>query len=178
MYRLSPKEKEEVERQIAFLLDQGWIEPSKSPYGAPILFAEKKDGSLRMCVDYRALNKATRKDRFPMPRIDDLFDQLHGAKWFSSLDLQSGYHQILISDEDVPKTAFLTHQGQFAYRVMSFGISNAPSTFARVMAKILEPVLGKYAVVYMDDILIFSKGSEEEHLKHVVSGRLATHAED
>ena len=167
MYRLSPREKEEVEKQIAFLLEQGWIEPRKSPFGAPILFAEKKDGGLRMCQDFRGVNKITLKDKHPIGRIDDLIESLHGAKWFSSLDLQAGYHQIRISEEDVDKTGFLTHQGQYVYRVLPFGLSNAPSTFARMMQKVLEPVLGKYVVVYLDDILIYSKGTEEEHMQHV-----------
>jgi hypothetical protein len=166
MYRLSPREKQEVEEQVADLLKRGWIEPSTSPYGAPIVFAQKKDGSLRMCVDYRALNAITVKNRYPLPRIDDLLDQLHGATRFTSIDLQMGYHQIKITADDVPKTAFLTHQGLFQYRVLCFGISNAPSTFQAVMNKALAPVLGKTALVYMDDILVFSK-NPDDHAQHL-----------
>ncbi|KAJ9532205.1 hypothetical protein QJQ45_003891 [Haematococcus lacustris] len=114
-YKLSPKEEAEVKRQVSELQARGLIEPSSSPYGASVLFVEKKDGSLRMCVDYRALNKLTVKDRYPLPRIDDLFDKLAGKKVFSSLDLQSGYHQIRISEADRPKTAFLTPMGQFQF---------------------------------------------------------------
>jgi hypothetical protein len=159
-FRLSPREKEEAERQVAWLLEQGWVEPSTSPYGSTILFKEKKDGDLRMCIDYRALNQLTVKNRYPLPRIDDLLDSLHGAKVFSSLDLQHGYHQIRIQDEDVPKTAFITHKGLFQYKVLCFGLCNAPGTFQAVMNKVLAPVLGKCAVVYMDDILVYSNSME------------------
>jgi hypothetical protein len=170
MYRLSPREKEEVEKQIAYQIQQGWIEPSTSSFGAPILFVEKKDGGLRMCVDYRALNKLTVKNRYPLPRIDDLFDQLRDARVFSTLDLQAGYHQIRISPQDVPKTAFLTHKGLYQYRVLSFGLCNAPSTFQSVMNHTLAPLLGKCVVVYIDDILVFSRTMEEhkEHLAQVL----------
>ena len=165
-FRMSPREKEEAEKQVAWLLEMGWIEPSSSPYGSTILFKEKKDGTLRMCVDYRALNQLTVKNRYPLPRIDDLLDQLHGATVFSSLDLQHGYHQIRIADSDVPKTAFMTHRGLYQYKVLCFGLSNAPSSFQAVMNRVLAPVIGKCAVVYMDDILIFSR-SMEEHAQHL-----------
>ena len=168
MFRLSPKEKLEVEKQVSELLAKGWIEPSISPYGAPILFVQKKDGTLRMCIDYRALNKQTVKNRYPLPRIDDLLDQLHGSCVFTSLDLQSGYHQIRITDDDVEKTAFRTHRGLYQFRVLPFGLSNAPSTFQAAMNAVLGPVLGKFCLVYMDDILIFSK-SAAEHAEHVRS---------
>ncbi|KAJ9512229.1 hypothetical protein QJQ45_012793 [Haematococcus lacustris] len=121
MYKLSPREEAEVKKQVAELLAKGLIEPSNSPYGAPILFVQKKDGSLRMSIDYRALNKLTVRDRYPLPRIDDLFDKLAGKRVFSSLDLQSGYHQIRITEEDVPKTAFLTPMGQFQFKVLCLG---------------------------------------------------------
>jgi len=126
LYRMSPAEKVEMERQVTEGLRQGIIEPSTSPYGAPCLFVTKKDGSLRMCVDCRALNKITVKNKYPLPRIDDLLDQLHGATVFSSLDLQSGYRQIRIQDEDVPKTAFKTPMGLYQFRVLAFGLTNAP----------------------------------------------------
>ena len=166
MYRLSPSELEAAKAAVKDLLSKGLIESSSSPYGAPILFVTKKDGSLRMCVDYRALNKLTVKNRYPLPRIDDLFDQLQGAVVFSSLDLASGYHQIRITDEDVPKTAFRTPMGHYQFRVLCFGLTNAPSTFQAVMNRLLEPFIGKFALVYMDDVLIYSKSSAD-HAEHV-----------
>ena len=166
MYRLSPLERQEVENQITWLLKKGWIESSSSPYGAPILFVPKKDGGLRMCMDWRALNKLTVKNKYPLPRIDDLLDQLHGANIFSIIDLQAGYHQIRIPEEDIPKTAFCTHKGLFQYKVMGFGLSNAPSTFQAMMNKILAPVLGQFALVYLDDIIIYSK-TPVEHAQHL-----------
>jgi hypothetical protein len=169
-YRLSPSEIKEVEKQVSELLLQGLIEPSSSPYGAPVLFVQKKDGTLRMCLDYRLLNSQTIKSKYPLPRIDQLIDQLNGAKILSSLDLQSGYYQIRISPEDVPKTAFLTPFGQYQFKVMSFGLCNAPSTFQAVMNKIFRPYLNKFMCVYLDDILIYSKtlAEHEDHLKKVL----------
>jgi len=166
IYRLSPLEMEELTKQIETLMQKGFIEPSCSPWGAPILFVAKADGSLRMCVDYRALNNVTQKDRYPLPRIDDLFDQLRGAQHFTSLDLQSGYHQVRISEEDIPKTAFRTPLGHFQWRVLSFGLTNAPATFMRMMSQVLAPYIGKFVLVYLDDILIYSK-TEDEHISHI-----------
>ncbi|WP_366144398.1 reverse transcriptase domain-containing protein, partial [Giesbergeria sp.] len=166
MYRLTTEEEAEVRRQVSDLLAKGLIEPSNSPYGAPVLFVQKKDGSLRMCIDYRALNKVTVKDRYPLPNIQDLIDQLHGKKVFSSLDLQSGYHQIHIADDDVQKTAFLTPMGQYQFKVLCFGLTNAPATFQRVMNSIFAPYIGKFVLVYLDDILIMSN-TPEEHLEHL-----------
>lgn len=166
IYHMSPLELAEVKRQLTDLIDMGLIQPSKSPYGAPILFVPKKNGKLRMCIDYRALNKITVKNRYPLPRIDELMDQLHGATVFSKLDLQSGYWQIRIAEQDVPKTAFRTRYGHFEWKVMPFGLTNAPATFQHLMNKILQPYLDKFVVVYLDDILIFSK-TPEEHLEHV-----------
>ena len=170
MFRLSPKELEEVESQVKELLKHGLIEPSSSPYGAPVLFVGKKDGSLRMCIDYRALNKITVKNKYPLPRIDQLLDSLSGAKVFTSLDLQSGYHQIRITPEDVAKTAFRTPFGHYQFKVLSFGLTNAPATFQAAMNNMLRPHLNKFVVVYIDDILIFSKTIEEhqEHVKQVL----------
>lgn len=165
-YRLSPVEVCEVRKQIQELLRKGWIEDSQSPYGASILFVTKKDGSLRMCVDYRALNDLTIKDRSPLPRIDDLLAQMHGATVFSSLDLAQGYHQIRIAEEDVPKTGFTTPDGHYNFKVMCFGLSNAPGTFQKLMNRLFKDQLGKYVVIYLDDILIFSK-TPEEHLCHL-----------
>ena len=156
LYRLSPLEHQEAASQIKLLLEAGLIEPSSSPYGAPILFADEKDGGLRMCIDYRALNnyKLTVKNRYPLPRIDDLLDAAQGAQVFSSIDLLSGYHQIRIQPEDVPKTAFRTPLGLYLWKVLSFGLTNAPATFQAVMNDVLRPVIGKFALVYLDDILI------------------------
>ena len=133
LYRLSQAETAEVKRQVQELLEKGLIEPSTSPYGSPVLFVQKKDGSLRMCIDYRALNKHTVKNRYPIPRIHDLLDQLRGARVFSTLDLQSGYHQIRISEEDIPKTAFRTPFGHYQFKVLCFGLTNAPATFQHAM---------------------------------------------
>lgn len=165
-YRMSPAELQEVRRQLTDMLERGWIRPSTSQYGAPILFARKKDGSLRMCVDYRKLNDVTRKNRTPLPRIDELLDSLHGATVFSSLDLYKGYHQIRVKDEDIHKTAFRTHYGLYEFTVLSFGLTNAPAGFQTMMNSILAPYLGRFCVVYLDDILIYSK-DEQEHLRHV-----------
>ncbi len=165
-YRLSPAERAEVERQVAELLRLGFIEPSASPYGAPILFVHKPDQTLRMCCDFRALNKITVRDRYPLPRIDDLLDQVGGCRVFSSLDLQQGYHQVLIPEEDRAKTAFVTHLGQFQYKVLCFGLTNAPATFQRLMERVLGNRIGRYVLVYLDDILVMSR-TVEEHLVHL-----------
>ena len=164
-YRLSPAELEEAKKQIADLLAKGFIQPSQSPFGAPILFVQKKDGSLRMCIDYRALNNITSRNRYPLPNIADLLDRFSGATVFSSLDLASGYHQIRISEEDVPKTAFTTPFGHYEFRVLSFGLTNAPATFQAVMNRLFGH-LHQFCVVYLDDILIFSK-TPEEHEQHL-----------
>jgi hypothetical protein len=170
MYRLSQAEIAEVKRQLDELLQKGLIEPSTSPYGAPVLFVQKKDGSLRMCIDFRAINKHTIKNRYPLPRIDDLLDKLRGATVFSSLDLQSGYHQIRISKEDVPKTAFRTPFGHFQFKVLCFGLTNAPATFQHAMNHAFSACLDRFVLVYLDDILVYSKNEEEhlEHLEHVL----------
>ncbi|KAJ9524354.1 hypothetical protein QJQ45_008542 [Haematococcus lacustris] len=149
-------EHDELKQQIQDLLAKGMIEPSSSPYAAPVLFVQKKSGELRMCIDYRQLNKITLRDQYPLPRIDDLFDKLSGCKVFSSLDLQAGYHQIRITPEDVPKTAFRTPEGHFQFKVLCFGLTNAPATFQRVMNDAFATVLGKCALVYLDDILVMS----------------------
>ena len=156
-YRMSPAELEEVQKQLQGYLEKGHIRPSTSPYGAPILFVRKKEGTLRMCVDYRALNKQTVKNRYPLPRIDELLDQLHGARVFSKLDLTQGYHQVRVADQDIPKTAFRTRYGHFEFTVMPFGLTNAPATFQHMMNTVLRPYLDKFVVVYLDDILIYSK---------------------
>ena len=166
-YRLSQAEREEVDRQVTDLLAKGFIRPSSSPFGAPVLFVPKQDGALRMCIDYRPLNAASVAARAcPIPRVSDLLDQLSGAKVFSALDLASGYHQIRIRDDDVPKTAFNTHLGQFEWLVLPFGLANAPSTFQRAMHDLFRPYIGKFVLIYLDDVLVFSR-TPEEHAEHM-----------
>jgi len=148
---------------VSALLKSGMIQPSSSPFGAPLLFVPKKDGTLRGVIDYRALNRITVKDKYPLPRIDDLIDQLRGSRVYSSLDLTQGYYQLPIADADVPKTAFKTHIGLYEYKVLPMGLSNAPSTFQRAMNHVFAPFIGKFVCVYLDDILVFSR-SGEEHL--------------
>jgi hypothetical protein len=163
---MTPKELAELKVQLNELLDKGYIHPSSSPWGCPALFVKKKDQSLRLCVDYRPLNDATIKNKYPLPRIDILFDQLAGARAFSKVDLHLGYHQIKIHSEDVPKTAFSTRYGLYKYLVMSFGLTNAPAHFMYLMNSVFMPELDKFVVVFIDDILIYSK-SEEEHSQHL-----------
>ncbi|CAI7850205.1 unnamed protein product [Closterium sp. NIES-53] len=160
-YRLSPTELADMKKQIEYLLEKRLIRPSTSPYGAPVLFTPKPDGSLRMCIDYRALNKQTIKNKYPIPRIDDLLDQLRGATVFSKLDLRSGYWQIRMADNSIHKTAFRTRYGSYEYLVMPFGLTNAPATFQAEMNHILRPLLDECVVVYLDDILIYSKDMKQ-----------------
>jgi hypothetical protein len=147
----------ELKKQLTELEQKGYIRPSSSPWGAPVLFVAKQDGSKRICVDYRALNEVTIKNKYPLPRIDDLFDQLKGAKYFSKIDLRSGYYQLRIRTEDVPKTAFVTRYGQYKFTVMSFGLTNAPAYFMNLMNKVFMEKLDKFVVVFIDDICLFSK---------------------
>ena len=165
-YRLAPSEMKELMSQIQELLDKGYIRPSSSPWGAPILFVKKKDGSMRMCIDYQELNKRTVKNKYPLPRIDDLFDQLQGASYFSKIDLRSGYHQLKVKDADVAKTAFRTRYGHYEFLVMPFGLTNAPAAFMDLMNRVCRPFLDHFVIVFIDDILIYSK-SNEEHRKHL-----------
>ncbi|KAK1421343.1 hypothetical protein QVD17_23595 [Tagetes erecta] len=169
-YRLAPSEMKELMAQLQELLEKGFIQPSSSPWGAPILFVKKKDGSLRMCIDYRDLNKVTIKNRYPLPRIDDLFDQLQGSSYFSKIDLRSGYHQVKVRKEDVPKTAFRTRYGHYEFLVMPFGLTNAPAVFMDLMNRVCKPYLDKFVIVFIDDILIYSRTMEEhsEHLRKVL----------
>jgi hypothetical protein len=165
-YRLSASEMAELKKQLAELTAAGFIQPSKSPFGAPILFVKKKDGTMRMCVDYRALNNVTVKNSYALPRIDELFDQLTGARYFSKIDLRSGYHQIRIKPEDVPKTAFRTRDVHFEFLVLPFGLTNAPATFMHLMNQAFRPYLDRFVLVFLDDILIYSR-TLEEHEQHV-----------
>jgi hypothetical protein len=166
-YRMSSDQLLELKKQIKELLEKGFIRPSSSPWGAPVIFVEKKDGTQRMCVDYRLLNDVTIKNKYPLPQIDDLFDQMRGAKVFSKIGLRSGYHQMRIRLSDIPKTAFTTRYGLYEYTVMSFGLTNAPAYFMYLMNKVFMEYLDKFVVVFIDEILIYSKNKKEheEHLR-------------
>ncbi|GJS95690.1 putative reverse transcriptase domain-containing protein [Tanacetum coccineum] len=169
-YRLAPSEMKELSEQLKELSDKGFIRPSSSPWGAPVLFVKKKDGSFRMCIDYQELNKLTMKNRYPLPRIDDLFDQLQGSSVYSKIDLRSGYHQLRVREEDIPKTSFRTRYGHYEFQVMPFGLTNAPSVFMDLMNRVCKPYLDKFMIVFIDDILIYSKNKQEheEHLKLIL----------
>ncbi|GJX37511.1 putative nucleotidyltransferase, ribonuclease H [Tanacetum coccineum] len=169
-YRLAPSEMQELSNQLQELTDRGFIRPSTSPWGAPVLFVKKKDGSFRMCIDYRELNKLTIKNRYPLPRIDDLFDQLQGSSVYSKIDLRSGYHQLRVREEDIPKTAFRTRYGHYEFQVMPFGLTNAPAVFMDLMNRVCKPYLDKFVIVFIDDILIYSR-NEEEHASHLRNRR-------
>jgi hypothetical protein len=165
-YMMPVNELVELKKQIAEVQAKGFIRPSKSPWGAPVLFVEKKDGAQRMCVDYRSLNEVTIKNKYPLLRTEDLFDQMKGASVFLKIDLRSRYHQLKIQESDIPKTAFRTRYGLYEYTVMSFGLTNAPAYFMYLMNKVFMEYLDKFFVVFIDDILIFTK-TEEEHEKHL-----------
>ncbi|GJU93041.1 putative reverse transcriptase domain-containing protein [Tanacetum coccineum] len=169
-YRLAPSEMKELSEQLKELSKKGFIRPSSSPWGAPVLFVKKKDGSFRMCIDYQELNKLTVKNRYLLPRIDDLFDQLQGSSVYSKIDLRSGYHQLRVREEDIPKTAFRTRYGHYEFQVMPFGLTNAPAVFMDLMNRVCKPYLDKFMIVFIDDILIYLKNKQEheEHLKLIL----------
>jgi hypothetical protein len=174
-YRMPPTELAELKKQLQELLGKGFIRPSTSPLGCPALFVKKKDESLRLCIDYRPLIAVTIKNKYPFPHIDVLFDQLVGAKVFSKIDLRSGYHQIKIRASDIPKTAFSTRYGLYEYLVMSFGLTNAPAYFIYLMNSVFMPKLDKFMVVFIDNILVYSKSEEHAGHLHVVLQRLREH---
>jgi hypothetical protein len=165
-YRMDVKDLAELKKQIKELLSKGFIRPSSSRWGAPTLFVDKKDGSRRLCIDYRSLNEVTIKNKYPLPWFEDLFDQMRGSKVFSKIDLRSGYHQLKIRVEDIPKTTFTSRYGLYEFTVMSFGLTNAPAYFMYLMNKVFMKYLNKFVVVFIDDILVFSR-SEEEHEEHL-----------
>jgi hypothetical protein len=165
-YRMSTPELKELQLQLEELLKKGYIHPSVSPRGAPVLFVKKKDGTLRLCIDFRQLNKVIVKNKYPLSRIDDLFNQLKGEKIFLKIDLRSGYHQVRIKDEDINKTAFRTRYGHYEFTVVLFGMSNAPVVFMCLMNGVFRDYLDKFVTVFLDDILVYSK-SEEEHEQHL-----------
>ncbi|MCO5554581.1 hypothetical protein L7F22_008111 [Adiantum nelumboides] len=168
-YKMSLSEALELKDQLTQLLEQGFIRPSVSPWGAPVLF-QKKDGTFRLCIDFRGLNQCTIKNKYPLPRIDELLDRLGGSKIFSKIDLRSGYYQVRIKEEDIPKTAFNTRSGHYEFTVMPFGLTNAPATFNRLMTDLFRESLDDFVLVFFDDILVYSKTREEHehHLRYVL----------
>jgi hypothetical protein len=175
-YHMLVDELLKLKKQLDELISKGYIRPSASPWGSPVLFVRKKDGSMRMCIDYRNLNAVTIKNKYPLPRIDDLLDQLRGAKYFSKIDLRSGYHQMKIRESHIPKIAFVTRYGRFEIIVVSFGLTNAPAYFMNMMNKVFMDELDKFVVVFIDDILVYSSTVEEhEHHLRTVLEKLAQH---
>ncbi|GJR98718.1 putative reverse transcriptase domain-containing protein [Tanacetum coccineum] len=170
LYRLAPSEMQELSWQLQELQDKGFIRPNHFLRGAPVLFMKKNDGSFRMCIDHRELNKLTVKNRYPLPRIDDSFDQLRGACPFLKIDFWLGYHQLRVHEDSIPKTAFQTRYEHFESTVIPFGLTNAPTVFMDLMSWVCKPYLGRFVIVFIDDILGYSKSKEERevHLKLVL----------
>ncbi|GKB76205.1 putative reverse transcriptase domain-containing protein [Tanacetum coccineum] len=169
-YRLAPSKMKVLAEQLQELSNKGFIRPSSSPWGAPVLFVKKKDESFHMCIDYHELNKLTVKNRYPLPRIDDLFDQLQVSSVYSKIDLRSGYHQLRVREEDILKTAFRTRYGHYEFHVMPFGLTNAPAVFMDLINRVCKPYLDKFVIVFINDILIYSKNKEEheEYLRLIL----------
>ena len=165
-HRMAPVALQELRVQLQGLLDKGFIKPSTSPWGTPVLFVKKKGKTLRLCIDYRQLNRVTVKNRYPLSRIDDLFDQLRGVRVYSKIDLRTGYHQLRVRDTDIPKTAFRTRYGHFEFTVMPFGLMSALAAFMDLMLRVFQPYLDQFVVVFVDDILIYSQ-LEWEHEHHL-----------
>ncbi|GJY17807.1 putative reverse transcriptase domain-containing protein [Tanacetum coccineum] len=165
-YHLAPTNMQEISNQIKELEDKGFIRPSSSPWGASVLFVKKKDSSFRMCIDYRELKKVTIKNCYPLLMIDDLFDQLQGLRYFSKIDLRSGYYQLRVRVEDIPKTSFRMRYRHFEFKFMPFGLTNAPAVVMDLMNCVCKPYLDKFVIVFIDEILIYSK-SKEEHEVHL-----------
>ena len=165
-YRMAPVELKELKTQLQELVDRGFIRPSISPWGVSVLFVKKKDDTWRLCIDYRQLNKVTIRNRYPLPRIDDLFDQIQGARVFSKIDLRSGYHQLRIRESDIPKTTFKTRYGHYEFLVMPFGLTNASAAFMDLMNRVFRPYLDRFVIVFIGDILVYSR-SELEHERHL-----------
>ena len=169
-HKMPPIELQELKVQLQELLNKGFILPSTSPWGAPVLFAKKNDKNLRLCIDYRQLSRVTIKNRYPLPMIDDLFDQLKGARVYSKIDLRTGYHQLRVKQADTPKTAFRKRYGHFEFIVMPFGLTNAPAAFIDLMHRVFQPYLDHFVIVFVNDILIYSQSKEkhEDHLRIIL----------
>ena len=165
LHRMAPVELQELKVQLQELLDRGFIRPSTSPWGTSVLFSKKKEKTLRLCIDYRQLNRVTIKNRYPLLRIDDLFDQLRGAQVYSKIDLCTGYHQLRVKEADIHKMVFRTRYGHFEFTVMPYGLTNTPAAFMDLMHRVFQPYLDLFVVVVVDNILIYSK-SKKEHEGH------------